>query len=159
VNKSVENVPQIIDDAAHLALVGARERSIRTLLDLDPKAKHVLADKVQMQQVLVNLMRNAVEAMASTAVRDLHITSRKRLDGYIEIGVETPVRAWHQIFSPASSKRLSAARRTEWVWACRSAGQSSRLTAGELSAELPEDGGTLFRFTLIDADAEDENGR
>ncbi|MEL4383327.1 PAS domain-containing sensor histidine kinase, partial [Shewanella algae] len=59
VNKSVENVPQIIDDAAHLALVGARERGIRTLLDLDPKAKHVLADKVQVQQVLVNLMRNA----------------------------------------------------------------------------------------------------
>ncbi|RVU04582.1 PAS domain S-box protein [Novosphingobium umbonatum] len=67
VNKSVENVPQIIDDAAHLALVGARERGIRTLLDLDPKAKHVLADKVQVQQVLVNLM----------SVRRQHLWPRK----------------------------------------------------------------------------------
>jgi len=45
----------------HLGLVGARERGVRSFLDLDPVAKRGLADRIQIQQVIVSLMRNAVE--------------------------------------------------------------------------------------------------
>jgi two-component system sensor kinase FixL len=43
---------------------------------------------VQIQQVLVNLMRNAIEAMAACPVRDLKVATRLRPDGLIEVTVE-----------------------------------------------------------------------
>ncbi|MBL7373669.1 PAS domain-containing sensor histidine kinase, partial [Escherichia coli] len=65
VDKSLHDLPQVVAEASELALVGARERGIRSFFAVDPAATPVLVDRVQIQQVLVNLMRNAIEAMAA----------------------------------------------------------------------------------------------
>ncbi|HEX7871740.1 MAG TPA: PAS domain S-box protein [Sphingobium sp.] len=82
VEKTVEPLPQLINEAAVLGLIGAREQGVEPLFDLDPYASPVLVDKVQIQQVLINLIRNAVEAMGGVGAesgspeRRLTITSR-----------------------------------------------------------------------------------
>lgn len=159
VDKEIEDLPQIINDAAQLALAGARERGVRTLLDLDPKAHLVLVDKVQIQQVLVNLLRNAVEAMASSQVRDLRISTRKRPDGFIEVdvkdtgpGVAAEIRP--RLFEAFVSSKVDGMGLGLSI--CRTIVEAH---GGRIAAEFPEEGGTLFRFTLIDADAEDDNER
>ncbi|NNM71704.1 sensor histidine kinase [Enterovirga aerilata] len=85
--KRVETVSRLIDEASALALVGAGQQGIVTRLDLDPRAATVLADRVQIQQVLVNLLRNAADAMQSTERRELGIASRLKPDGMVEISV------------------------------------------------------------------------
>ena len=87
VEKRIEDVPRMINDAAALALVGARERGVSARLELDPGATPVLADKIQIQQVLINLIRNAVEAMENAPVRELVVGSRLRDDGRVVISI------------------------------------------------------------------------
>ena len=58
---------------AALALVGAREHGVRVRFDVDPAADRVVADKVQVQQVLLNLIRNAVDVMEDAPVKELGI--------------------------------------------------------------------------------------
>ena len=60
----IESLPKMIEEASALALVGAKEHAIRVRFDFHPEVELVLADKVQIQQVVVNLIRNAVDAMA-----------------------------------------------------------------------------------------------
>ena len=69
---------QLIEEAGALALLGAKERGVRIHFDLAEKADVVFADRVQVQQVLVNLIRNALEAMDGKR-RELAI--RARSDG------------------------------------------------------------------------------
>ncbi len=67
----VESVSKMVEEASALALVGARELGVRARFELDRQADLVLADRVQVQQVLLNLMRNALEAMAEAERREL----------------------------------------------------------------------------------------
>lgn len=78
--RSAESLPELIADAMQLGLIGARERGVRSFLDLDPAASHVFVDRVQIQQVLVNLLRNAVEALYNCEVCDITVTTRLEHD-------------------------------------------------------------------------------
>ncbi|MBB5709564.1 two-component system sensor histidine kinase NtrB [Sphingomonas xinjiangensis] len=61
--RAVESLPKLVEEASALALVGAKEYGIRVRFDFSPDIDLVLADKVQIQQVVLNLVRNAVDAM------------------------------------------------------------------------------------------------
>src|SRR5262249_61926047 len=60
---------------APLALVGTKDQGVRVRFQFDPAVDLVLVDKVQIQQVLLNLLRNAVEAMAASQRRELVIST------------------------------------------------------------------------------------
>jgi two-component system sensor kinase FixL len=64
--RTVESLPKLVEEASALALVGAKEHGIRVQHDFSPEIDLVLADKVQIQQVVLNLVRNAIDAMAGT---------------------------------------------------------------------------------------------
>ena len=69
--RRVESIAKLVEEASALALVGAKELGVRVRFQFDPGADLVLADRVQIQQVLLNLMRNAVEAMEGSDRREL----------------------------------------------------------------------------------------
>ncbi|MGB8489259.1 MAG: PAS domain S-box protein, partial [Xanthobacteraceae bacterium] len=71
----IESLNKIIEEASALALVGAKERGVRVRFQFNPRVDTVLADRVQIQQVLLNLMRNAVEAMDGAGRRELTIST------------------------------------------------------------------------------------
>lgn len=87
VEKSVEELPALIDGAAKLGLIGAREQAVEVVFDIDPRATPVLVDKVQIQQVLINLMHNAIEAMATSPVRNLNVSTRLLPPGMVQVTV------------------------------------------------------------------------
>lgn len=62
--RTVESLPKLVEEASALALVGAKQHGIRVHYAFSPEIDLVLADRVQIQQVVLNLVRNAVDAMA-----------------------------------------------------------------------------------------------
>src|SRR5437763_10830989 len=61
--RRLERVTRLVEEASALALVGGREQGILTRFEFDHAVGSILADRVQVQQILLNLLRNAVDAM------------------------------------------------------------------------------------------------
>jgi len=88
VSVMVEHLPRLIEDAAVLAFLDEDALGVRHRLDLDPAAIWVRADRVQIQQVLINLIRNAVDAMEEQQGKDVVVSTRAVEGDMIEIAVE-----------------------------------------------------------------------
>ncbi len=73
--RRVEDVKKLVEEASALALVGAKDKGVRVRFEFAPRVDFVLADKVQIQQVLLNLMRNAIEAMEGGERRELVVST------------------------------------------------------------------------------------
>ena len=84
-----EPVAKLVEEALALALVGTRQHGVDVRLRIDPRAGPVLADRIQIQQVLLNLVRNAVEAMTESGSprRELVISAEAAADDMVEIAV------------------------------------------------------------------------
>ena len=79
--RRVESMAKLVEEASALALVGVKDQGIHVRFQLSRSNDLVLADKVQIQQVLLNLIRNAIEAMHEfTPARAsyIHDPSRRR---------------------------------------------------------------------------------
>jgi len=79
--KIPEDVNEIIREAVSLGMVGHSHSNVKLTLTLHPALPSVAVDKVQIQQVLLNLVRNAMEAMAEVEKRELTISSDTAHDG------------------------------------------------------------------------------
>jgi len=66
----------VVEDAATIALIGFETSGLQLSTSFDPDTAHIAADRVQIQQVLVNLLRNALEA-ADSPVREINVTTRR----------------------------------------------------------------------------------
>lgn len=86
---SVQRIDELIMDAADLALTNAERRNISLSYDIDPFHAQVLVDRVQIQQVLVNLLRNTVEAMSDMTDKQMqiHVEVHTVSAGMIEVTV------------------------------------------------------------------------
>ena len=146
--QSVESLTKLIEEASALALVGVKEHGIRVRYQFDPAVDLVLADRVQIQQVLLNLLRNAVDAMVDASRRELTIATSALSDETIEIAVADTgpgiaEEVADQLFQPfVTTKRHGMG-----------VGLSISRTivdahGGTISAEANPGGGTIFRFTL-----------
>ena len=146
--RRIESLPQLLEEAGALAMIGARERSVRLRYDIDPRISLVLADKVQIQQVALNLIRNGMEAMEESASKDLVVGARPTGDDMVEVYVSdsghgiTP-QAAEQLFQPFMTTKAQG----------MGIGLSISRTiieahGGRIWAEPNPSGGAIFRFTL-----------
>jgi len=154
VEKTVEDLPELIAGAAALGLMGAREKGVDVQVDLDPDATRVLLDKVQVQQVLINLLRNAVEAMAGSSERHLWIRSRRDEAGLVRLTVADS--------GPGVSSAVAEQLFTAFV-STKSEGMGLGLSicrtiveanGGRIWLEPRPGGGAQFHFTLVAAGPE-----
>ena len=158
VEKTIEKLPSLINEAAVLGLMGSREQGVEPRFDLDPYASPVLVDKVQIQQVLINLIRNAVEAMAVAPVRRLNISSRPDQPGFVRVtvadtgpGVAPEVAG--QLFTAFVSTKPDGMGLGLSI--CRTIVEAN---GGRIWLEPREDGGARFHFTLMSANPEEADG-
>ncbi|HZZ30613.1 MAG TPA: PAS domain S-box protein [Phenylobacterium sp.] len=85
--RRIENLPQLLEEAGALAMIGAKERGVHLRFKISPKVELVLADKVQVQQVALNLIRNAVEAMEGCERRELIVGANLMEGDMVEVFV------------------------------------------------------------------------
>lgn len=158
VAKSLEDLPKLINEASALALVGSREKGMATQFIYDPAATPVLVDKVQIQQVLINLLRNGVEAMENAPVRRLTVATRLVDPKTVEVAVRDT--------GPGIAPEI-ADRLFEAFASTKSSGMGLGLSicrtiieahGGRITAQPAEGGGTEFRFTLMHPPAEFGDG-
>lgn len=154
--RRAENLPRLINQANALALIGAREMGIDVDLALDPQAETVFVAGVQVQQVLVNLIRNAAEAMESSDRRRLSIRTQRLSKEFVQVSVTDS----GQGFAPESLDRLF-----EPFFSTKGEGMGLGLSicrtiveslGGSIWAEQAA-GGMTFNFTLLSADTEDSD--
>lgn len=81
----VEDIVTIAEDAMALGLIGAKIPAVAIHFLTAPDLPPVLADRVQIQQVLVNLLVNAVEAMAASPQRELTLAVARHDPGFVEV--------------------------------------------------------------------------
>lgn len=152
--RRVESLARVVNEAIALALVAAGERAVEVELALDPSADRVLIDRIQIQQVILNLVRNALEAMAESPVRQLRISSRLEA-GFVRVSVEDS--------GPGLAQDVAAQLFQPFV-STKTAGMGLGLSichtivnghGGSIWAETSALGGTAFHFTLIDAGESD----
>jgi len=147
--RRVENLAKLIEDASTLATLGTRESAIAVSFRLDPRAELVLVDRIQVQQVLVNLIRNAVEVlMESPGRRELAIETVLQGDGTIQVsvadsggGLAPDVKA--HLFQPFVTTKQKGMGLGLSI--CRTIIEAH---GGKIWVEAPPHGGTIFRFTL-----------
>ncbi|MCH6205404.1 PAS domain S-box protein [Brucella ciceri] len=146
--RSAVNVQKLVEEASALALVGSRELGVHTTFELKTNATEVLADKIQIQQVLINLIRNAVESMREVRRRELLIRTCLSDEKHIMIevmdtGTGIPDEIASRLFQPFVTSKpngmgigLSISKRI--------------LDAHGGSIEMEKNGefGTVFRFVL-----------
>jgi two-component system sensor kinase FixL len=146
--RSIESLPKLIEEASALALVGAKEHGIRVRFDFDPDVDLVLADKVQIQQVALNLMRNAVDAMAGGPRRDLTVTIAPADDdmalvSVADTGPGISDKVADQLFQP-----FVTTKRTGMGVGLSISRTIIEAHGGRIWVAPNEGGGAVFRFTL-----------
>ncbi len=148
IERRIEPLPKLIEEAAALAMIGAADSGARLRMNLSPKVPFVLADKVQIQQVLLNLLRNATEAMQDCDRRDLTVVSRPAGNDMAVITVTDT----GQGIKPAILERLFQPFVTSKEQGMGVGLSISRTIieahGGKIWAEPAEGGGTVFSFTL-----------
>ena len=100
--REMVDVREIIQEMTALLRTEAFRHSVRIHSELHEERPHVLADRVQLQQVFMNLMLNAIEAMEDSG-GELTITSRLNPEGQLVVsisdtGVGLPADSAERIF-------------------------------------------------------------
>jgi two-component system sensor kinase FixL len=165
VTSQPEELPRLIEEASLIGFVDAHYYSATYRLELDPAADWVEADRIQIQQVLINLIRNALQAMQDQPRREIVIATSMVSQRMVQIsvadtgtGIGPEVR--ELLFSPFHTTKREGT----------GIGLSISRTiveahGGKIWAEDGPEGGTIFRFTLPrseppgeDADGDSEEG-
>lgn len=156
--KSIEDLPKVIEEAAALALVGSKERGVTTHFTFAPDATPVLIDRVQIQQVLINLLRNAVEALEGQETRQLTVTTALSGPGIVQVsvadtgrGIAPQVRA--HLFEAFNSSKDSGMGLGLSI--CRTIVEAH---GGRIRAVDRDEGGTEFQFTLMRPEVSEVQG-
>lgn len=142
-----EAIGRIVEDASALALVGVKKHGVSVMLETGLDLPQVLVDRVQIQQVLLNLLRNAVEAMEGSPERLVSVQAGL-WDSMVVVsvcdtgsGISPAIEA--QLFQPfVTTKRNGMG---VGLSVCRTIVEAH---GGRLWTEPNPVGGTIFRFTL-----------
>lgn len=85
IEPSEQSLPDLVQEAVDVAVAGAAKDGVAIRYNFDREAEQVIADRLQVQQVVLNLVRNAAEAMEGSPRRDLSIESRPLEPGLVEV--------------------------------------------------------------------------
>jgi two-component system sensor kinase FixL len=153
--KRVESVSKLIEEAGALGLTGAREQGVILRFNLDPACDLVLADRVQIQQVLVNLLRNALEAMSSSTRRELIASNTRAADDMIEIAISDTGHGFGGDVQPNLFQPFFTTKEHGMGVGLSISRTIIETHGGRMWAETNSSGGATFRFTLPAASAKD----
>lgn len=155
--RKVEHLPRLIAEANALGLLGSREYGIEVDVEIDAEAQSVLVDRIQVQQVILNLIRNGIDAMMESRVKQLTITAAPASGGGLvqvsvaDTGRGIDAKMSEQLFQPFVTTKEHGMGIGLSI--CRTIIEAH---GGRIWFEPRSGGGTVFHFTIPDAGIADE---
>jgi len=143
-----EDINQVVEEACALVFIGSEEKGVTVGLELGVDLPPVLVDKVQIQQVILNLVRNGIEAMAESESRHVVISTSRAAAENVEVAIRDTGQGLAEevldrLFEPFVTTRA------EGMGIGLSISRSIiEAHDGRLRATPNQGGGTTFRFTL-----------
>jgi len=154
--RRVESLQRLVTEANALALVGSREHGIDVQVRLDPRADRILADRVQIQQVLFNLIRNAIDSMIEGPDRSLTISSSAGPGDFVTVSIEDTGSGIAESIAPQLFQPFVTSKESGMgigLSICRTIIEAH---GGRIWSEPGTGRGTIFSFTLPRGDEADE---
>ncbi|HEY5239628.1 MAG TPA: PAS domain S-box protein [Rhizomicrobium sp.] len=156
VSRSPEDINDVVEDAVALSLVASSDVNVELETSLAPNLPPVMMDRVQIQQVLVNLIRNAIEAMQGMPAKKIVVSTRAG-DAHVDVAVADtgpgiPDDVAQRLFQPFVTTKSTGMGIGLMI--CRSIMEAH---GGNLSMTRRPEGGTIFRFQLPVGAADDES--
>jgi len=145
----VEDLQRLVEEASALGLVGAKEKGVQVDFDFLSESPQVIVNRVQIQQVLINLLRNAVEAMQDVQNPFLTVRVRVVQDGsMVQVSVKDTGPGIHpdvlsKLFTPFTTTKKSGMG--VGLSICRTIVESH---GGKIWADSSPGDGTTFHFTI-----------
>jgi C4-dicarboxylate-specific signal transduction histidine kinase len=152
----IEDLQRLVEEASALGLVGAKEKGVQVEFDFPASNPQVIVNRVQIQQVLINLLRNAVEAMHGIQQRSLIIKAVIVQDGTMvqvsvrDTGSGIAPEVLSKLFKPFTTTKKSGMG--VGLSICRTIVESH---GGKIWADSKPGEGTTFHFTLKNVDGDE----
>jgi signal transduction histidine kinase len=155
--RQAERLAAVIEEVLELALLSPEGRRMAVTIRIDPQATYADIDKIQIQQVLLNMIRNAAEAMATCPRSELLITTSRAEEGLIEIsildtGPGLAGAVLEKLFQPFVTTKADGMGIGLSI--CQAIIEAH---GGRIWTSHKPDGGTAFHFTVPLASAEQRN--
>ncbi len=159
--RSAVQISEVLDDAIGFADIDARRTSTRIHTELEPGLPPVFADRIMIEQVLLNLIRNGLDAMSDAlpAQRVLTVRVRRFGEGAVEVAVidrghGISEEGRRQLFTPFYTTKAEGMGMGLNI--CRSIVEFHN---GRLIVDANPEGGTIFSFTLPTEKASERTAR
>ena len=78
--RDCEDLNGVVEEAITLGLVGAAESSVMVTRELSRTRLPVMINRIQIQQVVMNIIRNGIEAMANSPQQEMTLTTAREGD-------------------------------------------------------------------------------
>ena len=155
IERRFEPVNAVVEEAAALALIGASDRDIELVFGLDDTLPPVLMDRIEVQQVVLNILRNAIEVFEGTGERKIYISTQAAGTREVQVNIRDngpglapsiagdPFRPFQTTKEDGLGIGLAISRTI------------IDAHGGRLWAESPPGGGAVFRFSLPVGSASD----
>jgi|GEM_PF-344265 len=147
--RTVEDMNALVTAAARLLEPEARRHGVRLTLALGPDLRPVTVDRIQVDQVLINLTQNAIEALADRpGAREVVLATARDGDRGVRVSVTDngpglPAEDRERLFGPFFTTKPHG------LGMGLAIGRSIvEAHGGELVAERGQGGGAVFRFTV-----------
>lgn len=146
--QALEDINRVVEEAAAIAAVGTKGKNIRTAYDLSPSLPSVWVDRIQIQQVVMNLARNSIDAMENSQLRELILRTRLIDADHIEVsiidtGPGIPAAIVERLFKPFISTKSDGTGLGLAI--CKSIVEAH---GGKLVYLANPQGGAIFKFNV-----------
>ena len=146
--RRLEPINAVVEEAAALALIGASERHIELIFFLDDALPPVLMDRIEVQQVVLNILRNAIEAFEGPGERKIRLSTQAAGPQQVQVNIRDngPGLAPHVADDPF--RPFQTTKEDGLGIGLAISRTIIDAHGGRLWAESPPEGGAVFRFLL-----------
>lgn len=149
VEKTSNSLKKLVTEANALAFAGTGATEVDVSISLDPTADAILVDRIQIQQVIMNLVRNALEAIAQSPIKRLEIRSAPISASLIEVIVSDSGPGLSEDVTPTLFEPFRTTKESGMglgLSICRTIVEGQ---GGRIWVESSRFGGSAFHFTLM----------
>lgn len=146
--RGAESIMTMIEDARALALANSETLGVTVRFHFDPNPLHAFVDRIQIQLVITNLLRNALDALTHSDRRELSITTSLIDGATIEIAVADTGSGLSKEVEPNLFEPFVSTKRDGMGLGLSLSRSIVEAHGGSLRYEANPGGGAIFRFTL-----------